>query len=73
MEWFHGARRPAEPIVDLLAREVAAIAREPADREEAFDLGIKPVGNTPAEFAETIKKEMPVFAAAVKAAGIAAQ
>ena len=73
---WNGFMAPAslpKPIVDLLAKEVAAIAREPAIEKRLLDLGIKPIGNTPAEFAETIKKEMPVFSAAAKAAGIAAQ
>ena len=73
MEWFHGAPQLPKPIVELLAKEVAEIAREPAIEKRLFDLGIKPVGDTPSEFAATIQKEMPFFAAAVKAAGIGAQ
>lgn len=73
---WNGFMAPAslpKPIVDLLAKEVAAIAREPAIEKRLLELGIKPIGNTPAEFAETIKREMPVFSAAAKAAGISAQ
>jgi tripartite-type tricarboxylate transporter receptor subunit TctC len=73
---WNGFMAPAglpKPIVELLAKEVAEIAREPEVQKRLFDLGIKPVGNTPSEFAATIKKEMPFFAAAVKAAGIGAQ
>ena len=68
---FMGPARLPKPIVDLLAKEVAEIAREPAIQKRLMDLGIRPIGNTPAEFAATIQKEMPFFAAAAKAAGLA--
>ena len=73
---WNGFMAPAglpKPIVDQLAKEVAEIAREPAIEKRLLDLGIKPIGNTPAEFAATIRKEMPMFSSAVKAAGLTRQ
>jgi tripartite-type tricarboxylate transporter receptor subunit TctC len=67
---FMGPARLPKNIVDLLAKEVAEIAREPAIQKRLIDLGIKPIGNTPAEFVATIQKEMPFFSAAAKAAGL---
>ena len=41
-----------------------------AVQKRLIEFGIKPIGNTPAEFAATIQKEMPFFSAAAKAAGL---
>ena len=57
-------------IIERTAQEVARAVREPAMNERLTKNGIDPLGNTPAEFAELIRSEMPMWRAAVDAAGI---
>jgi tripartite-type tricarboxylate transporter receptor subunit TctC len=57
-------------IVERIAQEVARAVREPAMNERLTKNGIDPLGNTPAEFAELIRSEVPLWRAAVDAAGI---
>ena len=42
----------------------------PGIRRKFDELGLEPVGNTPAEFAELIRKETPEWAKVIKDAGI---
>jgi tripartite-type tricarboxylate transporter receptor subunit TctC len=58
------------PIIQRLAQEVAKAVREPATAERLRSIGVEPVGNTPEEFAEYLRKDAPVWRDAVKAAGI---
>jgi len=44
--------------------------RDPAVVEQLNKIGIDPLGNTPAEFAEFIRNEAPLWRDAVNAAGI---
>lgn len=70
---WNGLLAPAgtpRDIVERIAREVARAVREPAMNERLNSMGITPVGNTPAEFAELIRSEVPLWRAAVDAAGI---
>ena len=46
--------------------------REPATAERLRKIGVEPLGNTPAEFAEVVRREAPIWRDAVKAAGIKA-
>jgi len=69
---WYGIVAPAgtpRPVVDTLAREVAAAtrSREIADRLNAG--GVVPVGSSPEEFAAHIKKEFGRVRAVVKALG----
>ena len=59
-------------IVDRLAQEVAKVVREPATAERLRKIGVEPLGNTPAEFAALVQRDAPIWADAVKAAGIRA-
>ena len=59
-------------IIDRLAHTVAKAVREPATAERLRKIGVEPVGNTPAEFAALVQREAPIWADAVKAAGIRA-
>ncbi len=59
-----------QTVVDLLAKEVARAVREPATAERLEGIGVDPVGNTPAEFAEFIRRDAPLWREAVSAAGI---
>jgi tripartite-type tricarboxylate transporter receptor subunit TctC len=60
------------PIIQRLAEEVAKVVREPATAERLRSIGVEPVGNTPEEFAEYVRKDAPVWRDAVTAAGIKA-
>ena len=57
-------------IVDKLYAETARTLATPEVRKKFDELGIEPVGNTPAEFAAIIRKEIPEWAKVVKDAGI---
>jgi tripartite-type tricarboxylate transporter receptor subunit TctC len=58
------------PIVDTLHRHALSVLAR-ADVQARFaDLGLLPVGDTPAEFATAIRAEIPVWAEVIKASGI---
>jgi tripartite-type tricarboxylate transporter receptor subunit TctC len=62
------ARTPRE-IIDKLAKNVIAAAKDPANIAQLTALGIEPGGGTtPEEFAHLISTEQPRFDAAIKAA-----
>ncbi len=70
---WNGYLAPAgtpKPIVDRLAEEIAKIVREPATADRLNRIGVEPLGNTPAEFADFLVRDAPVWRDAVKAAGI---
>jgi tripartite-type tricarboxylate transporter receptor subunit TctC len=58
------------PIIQRLAQEVAKAVREPATAERLRSIGVEPMGNTPEEFADYVRKDAPVWRDAVNAAGI---
>jgi tripartite-type tricarboxylate transporter receptor subunit TctC len=58
------------PIIQRLAQEVGKAVREPATAERLRSIGVEPVGNTPEEFADYVRKDAPVWRDAVNAAGI---
>jgi tripartite-type tricarboxylate transporter receptor subunit TctC len=60
---------PKDVLEKLHAETVKTLAR-PEVRKKFDELGLEPVGNTPAEFAAIIRKEMPEWAAVIKDAGI---
>ena len=57
------------PIIDRVAKAVAAICREPEVVETMANLGIDAVGNTPEEFAAAIQADLPIVRSAVESAG----
>ena len=57
-------------IVDKLAKEVIAAAKDPAIVAQLTALGIEPNGTTPEEAAQQIAREQPQFDAAIKAANV---
>jgi tripartite-type tricarboxylate transporter receptor subunit TctC len=70
--WF-GLVAPAgtpKDIVDKLYSETVKALATPEIRAKFAELGVEPVGNTPAEFAAVIKKEIPEWAKVIKEAGI---
>ena len=73
MTGWNGYFAPAgtpESIIGRMAHAVAAICREPEIIEKLRRLNIEPVGNSPQEVAAIIRRELPIYAAAVEAAGL---
>ena len=68
---FAPAGTPA-PIIAKLHAETAKILERPAVREKFATLGMEVIGNTPAQFADVIKAEIPVWAKVIKTAGVKA-
>jgi len=70
--WF-GLLAPAgtpKDVLDKLHGETVKTLAMPAVRKKFDELGLEPVGNTPAEFAAIIRKETPEWAKVIKDAGI---
>ena len=70
--WF-GLLAPAgtpKDVVDKLHGETVKALAMPEIRRKFDELGLEPVGNTPAEFAAIISKETPEWAKVIKDAGI---
>jgi tripartite-type tricarboxylate transporter receptor subunit TctC len=70
--WF-GLLAPAgtpPDIVEKLHRETVKVLAMPDVRKQFDELGLDPVGNTPAEMAAIIKTETPEWAKVIKEAGI---
>jgi tripartite-type tricarboxylate transporter receptor subunit TctC len=66
------AGTPAD-IINRIAAEVARAARDPEFVEQLSNIGVTAVGNTPEEFASTIKQDVALWAEAAKIAGLQAQ
>jgi len=60
-------------IVDLLHREVAKTVAVPEFRERLVALGFEPIANTPADFAQWIKVEIPKWGKVIREANIGVQ
>src|SRR5262245_7727093 len=58
------------PIIDKLQREAARILALPDVRKKFDELGMVPIGNTPAEFAAAMKAEIPQWENLIRKAGI---
>jgi tripartite-type tricarboxylate transporter receptor subunit TctC len=70
--WF-GLLAPAgtpKDVLDKLHDETVKTLAMPEVRKKFEELGLEPIGNTPAEFAAIIKKETPEWAKVIKDAGI---
>ncbi|MGA7809105.1 Bug family tripartite tricarboxylate transporter substrate binding protein [Bradyrhizobium sp.] len=63
------AGTPAEVLDQLHGQTVAALTM-PEVRSKFDELGLEPVGDTPAEFTAIIRKETPEWAKVIKQAGI---
>jgi tripartite-type tricarboxylate transporter receptor subunit TctC len=63
-------RGTPRPVVDKLSREAAAAVRRPEIRDRFVQLGIEPVGNTPAEFTQFLKNEVAKWAKVIKDADV---
>jgi tripartite-type tricarboxylate transporter receptor subunit TctC len=58
-----------KPIIDKLATEITRILREPAMSKRLTEMGVDPLGGTPAEFDKRIRSDIERFGKAVKASG----
>jgi tripartite-type tricarboxylate transporter receptor subunit TctC len=70
--WF-GLLAPAgtpQEVIDKVHDETVRALAQPEVRKKFDELGLEPVGNTPAEFAAVIAKETPEWAKVIKDAGI---
>ena len=73
---WYGLLLPAgvpKDIVNVLAKEIETIMREPDIQEKMLKQGFEPVGNSAEEFTKFIREEMPRWAKIVKLAGIKPQ
>jgi tripartite-type tricarboxylate transporter receptor subunit TctC len=73
MTGWNGYFAPAgtpRPIIDRLAQALATICRDPEVVKLMTDLGVDPVGSTPEELAAAIAADLPIYRAAVEAAGL---
>jgi tripartite-type tricarboxylate transporter receptor subunit TctC len=66
------AKTPRE-IIDKLAQQVIAAAKDPTNVAQLTALGIEPNGTTPEEFRAQIDREQPQFDAAINAANLKLQ
>jgi len=76
MKFWVGFAAPAgtpPPILQRLNNDIIAALALPDTKKRLAELGMDPVGNTPAEAAQLIDDEMTRWAAVAKAAGISMQ
>lgn len=72
--WF-GLLAPANtpaPVVQKLAQAMADAAKDPDVIRQLEDLGLEPVGGTPAQYAQTIKTDLAKWSGIVKEANVKA-
>ena len=70
---WHGLLAPAgtpQPVVERLAAETAKVLAIPEIRKRLLDLGLTPIGDTPAQFAATVKSDFDKWGRAIRAANI---
>jgi tripartite-type tricarboxylate transporter receptor subunit TctC len=59
--------------VERVSTEIAKILHEPEMGEQLAKLGYEPVGNTPQEYTDFMRKEVALWARVIKEAGIKAE
>jgi tripartite-type tricarboxylate transporter receptor subunit TctC len=68
-ENFVGINAPAgtpAPVVDTLSRAVAKVMAEPAMKERFHSMGFNPVGSSPREYAELLRRETATWSRLLK-------
>ncbi len=68
-----GPARLPRDITDKLSAELAKLLTLPDVKERLASQGMQPVGNTPAQFAEFVRKENAQWSKVVKSAGVRAE
>src|SRR6185312_12243279 len=69
---WHGLVAPAgtpPDVIETLHRATVAALADPMTRQRLVDLGVEITSSSPQEFAAYIKREIPKWAAVIKAAG----
>jgi tripartite-type tricarboxylate transporter receptor subunit TctC len=59
-----------QEVIDIIHRKITAIIAQPEIKQRLSTLGFSPVGDTPAEFAATLKAEGVKWAEVIRQAGI---
>jgi tripartite-type tricarboxylate transporter receptor subunit TctC len=70
---WHGLLAPAGtpmPMVERLASAVAKVLQMPEVRTRLIDLGLEPIGSTPAEFAASVQADYDKWGRVIRAANI---
>jgi tripartite-type tricarboxylate transporter receptor subunit TctC len=70
---WNGYLAPAgtpKALIDRLAQVIIKVVREPATAARLNNMGVDPLGNTPEEFADYVRRDDAVWRDAVKAAGV---
>ena len=67
-----GPAKLPRDITERLSSEIAKLLKQPDVRERLAGQGMEPVGSTPAQFAEFVRKENAQWSKVVKAAGVKA-
>lgn len=73
---WNGLMGPAglpQPIVDKIAKEMAAAVKNPAFAQRLDKFGVDPLGNTPEAFSKMIAADVATWTTALQAAGIKQQ
>ena len=73
MTGWNGYFAPAgtpRPIIDRLAQAIATVCRDPEVIKLMADLSVASIGSTPDELAAAIQADLPIYRAAVEAAGL---
>jgi tripartite-type tricarboxylate transporter receptor subunit TctC len=73
---WNGLMAPAmtpKAIIDRLAGEAQRAVKSHAFVQSLANIGVDPIGDSPAEFAATISADVPLWAEAVRAAGVKPQ
>src|SRR5215210_582162 len=73
MKTWNGLLAPARtpsPIIDLLAKEIQAVAKEPAVVTKLATFGVEAISTSPAQFVEMLKTERGIYGEAIDAAGL---
>jgi tripartite-type tricarboxylate transporter receptor subunit TctC len=73
MTGWNGYFAPAgtpRSIIRRMSEAVALVCKDAEVIRTMEKLSLEPLGNTPEEVAEIIRQELPVYAAAVEAAGL---
>ena len=70
---WHGLFVPAgtpQPIVDKLAADFATVLALPDVRKKLMDIGLEPIGNSPAEFAAIVRNDYAKWGKVIRDASI---
>jgi len=68
-----GPAKLPRDITERLSSDVAKLLKLPDVKERLASQGMEPIGNTPAQFAEFVRKENETWSKVVKAAGVKAE